>query len=144
MYSKNDYRYYLENQLMHSDDFLAHYGVKGMKWRKKKGSDIISRGINNGANETISPGTSRIARDIGIGSTIAKGVYRKADGDAAIQYANRRFYSSGKKRSLKKKVSDYRKKHNIKSSVFNKNVWKREVPKGKKLKGSKNIYVSHE
>ena len=34
MYSKNDYRYYLENQLMHSDDFLAHYGVKGMKWRK--------------------------------------------------------------------------------------------------------------
>lgn len=34
MYSKNDYRYYLENQLMHSDDFLAHYGVKGMKWKK--------------------------------------------------------------------------------------------------------------
>ena len=36
MYSKNDYRYYLENQLMHSDDFLAHYGVKGMKWSKVK------------------------------------------------------------------------------------------------------------
>lgn len=36
MYSKNDYRYYLENQLMHSDDFLAHYGVKGMKWNKRK------------------------------------------------------------------------------------------------------------
>lgn len=34
MYSKNDYRYYLENQLIHSDDFLAHYGVKGMKWRQ--------------------------------------------------------------------------------------------------------------
>lgn len=34
MYSKNDYRYYLENQLMHSDDFLAHYGVKGMKWKQ--------------------------------------------------------------------------------------------------------------
>lgn len=27
MYSKNDYQYYLENQLTHSDDFLAHYGV---------------------------------------------------------------------------------------------------------------------
>lgn len=37
MYSKNDYRYYLENQLMHSDDVLAHYGVRGMKWHKKKG-----------------------------------------------------------------------------------------------------------
>lgn len=36
MYSKNDYRYYLEDQLIHSDDFLAHYGVKGMKWKKHK------------------------------------------------------------------------------------------------------------
>ena len=36
MYSKNDYRYYLENQLIHSDDFLAHYGVKGMKWKHHK------------------------------------------------------------------------------------------------------------
>ena len=34
MYSKNDYRYYLEDQLIHSDDFLAHYGVKGMKWKQ--------------------------------------------------------------------------------------------------------------
>ena len=33
MYSNNDYRYYLEHQLVESDDFLAHYGVKGMKWK---------------------------------------------------------------------------------------------------------------
>ena len=33
MYSNNDYRYYLEHQLMESDDFLAHYGVKGMTWK---------------------------------------------------------------------------------------------------------------
>ena len=33
MYSDNDYRYYLEHQLMESGDFLAHYGVKGMKWK---------------------------------------------------------------------------------------------------------------
>lgn len=33
MYSDNDYRYYLERQLMESNDFLAHYGVKGMKWK---------------------------------------------------------------------------------------------------------------
>lgn len=38
MYSKNDYRYYREHRLMHSEDFLAHYGVKGMKWRKHKQS----------------------------------------------------------------------------------------------------------
>lgn len=36
MYSKNDYRYYLENRLIHSDDFLAHYGVVGMKWGVRK------------------------------------------------------------------------------------------------------------
>lgn len=35
MYSKNDYRYYLDNQLAHSDDFLAHYGVKGMRWKHR-------------------------------------------------------------------------------------------------------------
>lgn len=37
MYSKNDYRYYLEHRLEESDDYLAHYGVKGMKWHKHKG-----------------------------------------------------------------------------------------------------------
>lgn len=36
MYSDNDYRYYLEHQLMESGDFLAHYGVKGMKWKDHK------------------------------------------------------------------------------------------------------------
>lgn len=30
MYSKNDYRYYLENQLIHSDDFLDYYGVDSL------------------------------------------------------------------------------------------------------------------
>lgn len=34
MYSKNDYRYYLEQRCIESDDFLMHYGVKGMKWKK--------------------------------------------------------------------------------------------------------------
>jgi len=38
MYSKNDYRYYLEHRLEESDDYLAHYGVKGMKWKKRKNS----------------------------------------------------------------------------------------------------------
>ena len=36
MYSRNDYRYYLEHRAVQSDDFLMHYGVKGMKWRHHK------------------------------------------------------------------------------------------------------------
>lgn len=35
MYSKNDYRYYLEHR-MREENYLAHYGVKGMKWNKRK------------------------------------------------------------------------------------------------------------
>lgn len=43
MYSKNDYRYYLEDQLMHSDDFLAHYGIKGMRWKNHKPSILADQ-----------------------------------------------------------------------------------------------------
>ena len=35
MYSKNDYRYYLEHRMV-EDNYLAHYGVKGMKWKQHK------------------------------------------------------------------------------------------------------------
>lgn len=38
MYSKNDYRYYLEHR-MAEENYLAHYGVKGMKWHKHKNGD---------------------------------------------------------------------------------------------------------
>lgn len=41
MYSKNDYRYYLEHRLVESDDYLAHYGVKGMRWKHRKGPSIF-------------------------------------------------------------------------------------------------------
>ena len=41
MYSKNDYRYYLEHRLGESNDYLAHYGVKGMKWNKHKALKTI-------------------------------------------------------------------------------------------------------
>lgn len=41
MYSKNDYRYYLEQRLMQSNDFLAHYGIKGMKWKNHKLKNLI-------------------------------------------------------------------------------------------------------
>ena len=61
MYSKNDYRYYLENQLAHSDDFLAHYGVKGMKWKQhKKGLEDL---ISNNAGKLFGSGIHPIAYD---------------------------------------------------------------------------------
>ena len=43
MYSKNDYRYYLEYRIA-EDNYLAHYGVKGMKWKhhKKTASDALN------------------------------------------------------------------------------------------------------
>ena len=44
MYSKNDYRYYLEHRLEESDDYLAHYGVKGMKWRRHLKKTVNSIG----------------------------------------------------------------------------------------------------
>lgn len=41
MYGKNDYRLYLEHRLAESNDYLAHYGVKGMKWKHRKGGNTI-------------------------------------------------------------------------------------------------------
>lgn len=35
MYSKNDFRNYKKKK---QDDYLAHYGVKGMKWKQHKAS----------------------------------------------------------------------------------------------------------
>lgn len=43
MYSKNDYRYYLEHRCAESDNFLMHYGVKGMKWKDHKYVDQLNR-----------------------------------------------------------------------------------------------------
>lgn len=51
MYSKNDYRYYLEHQLMMSDDYLAHYGVMGMKWGVRNDNRIASLSSKHAAND---------------------------------------------------------------------------------------------
>lgn len=52
MYSRNDYRYYLERQLLVSDDYLAHYGVIGMKWgviHDKRRAALASKRDSNSA-----------------------------------------------------------------------------------------------
>ena len=59
MYSKNDYRYYLEHRASQSDDFLMHYGVKGMRWHKhlkrkfEDVSGITARKEYEKAEETV-------------------------------------------------------------------------------------------
>ena len=52
MYSRNDYRYYLERQCMMSDDYLAHYGVMGMKWGVRndtRRASLVERRTKNDA-----------------------------------------------------------------------------------------------
>lgn len=70
MYSKNDYRYYLEHRLEESDDYLAHYGVKGMKWRKHKAglqtellnikTDLRNRGYGDKDHTYVDPVNGKI------------------------------------------------------------------------------------
>lgn len=171
MYSKNDYRFYLENQLIHSDDFLAHYGVKGMKWKKHlksrydvyeknytdteywRGQENIKNGVSydgkmiaidnkkhpnryvevhkkkyaDGKTATdINFGATKKERDINIGKRV--NVYTTSEGSQL------HIDTTKKKKSKKNKLSNLRKKYGL----------YRTTPKGQKLKGSKNIYVSHE
>lgn len=70
MYSRNDYRYYLEHRLEESDDYLAHYGVKGMKWKHHKNglntelnnikTDLRNRGYGDDKHTYVDPVNGRI------------------------------------------------------------------------------------
>lgn len=58
------------------DDFLAHYGVKGMSWGKRKARDTGGSGGGQNGTAKPKPGMSRkkkIAIGIGIGATVAIG-----------------------------------------------------------------------
>lgn len=124
MYSKNDYRYYLENQLAHSDDFLAHYGVKGMKWRKRKGSDQTSVDVNKLLNLGVHPlkygkdGMLRTASKTGKRNVLndkERGIKRTKNTDVrkAQDHVNRKtktkanMYTTQRKSSYSKKDGTY-------------------------------------
>ena len=204
MYSKNDYRYYLENQLTYSDDFLAHYGVKGMKWKQHKfglndpkingearrnaGKVSIVR-QPNGNIQVVSTGNSkRMAGKASYAESPNKrtSLYRDAHksvftirgkehmanikkketsrrnaneandqgkkqtarikSQQAIKAAQERGQTRTEQvKSSQKAMTESRKK-TVRSRVNNlrkKYGLYRETPKGKKLKGGGNIYVSH-
>lgn len=164
MYSKNDYRYYLENQLIHSDDYLAHYGVKGMKWKNHKKVTLENRvdpytgrkdyridfnkhdGWSDGIGIHYDPGKVTGKRSISVYDTTRtkwdkknddyvyekkkKGRITKERAEDGLSYT---LDLSKKKKSKKNKLSSIRKKYGL----------YRTTPKGKKLKGGGNIYVSH-
>ena len=145
MYSKNDYRYYLENQLTYSDDFLAHYGVKGMKWKQHKfgfndpkinrayminlkKKEISLRNANE-ANDRGKKQTARIKSQQAIKAAQERGQTRTEQVKSSQKNT-----TESRKKTVRSRVNNLRKKYGL----------YREKPKGKKLKGGGNIYVSHD
>ena len=166
MYSKNDYRYYLENQLMHSDDYLAHYGVKGMKWKQHKVGVKINEPWENGSKRSYIEFNKQ-----SLGPNAPKGAYysdkigiitnKKKKTVSAFNTTNQKYFKDDEKYTKKKRgrlTSEYaedgsthtldlskkkKRKKNKVSSLRKKYGLYRETPKGQKLKGGGNIYVSH-
>ena len=72
-------------------DFLAHYGVKGMRWGKKKGGDPASPSAPRTRNETIRDniafgprGSARVAKRMEEGQTKKQARRREVGRQSAI------------------------------------------------------------
>lgn len=164
MYSKNDYRYYLEARLTHSDNYLAHYGVKGMKWKKHQRSKPIDpdyrllnrewyntqidqeRGKQRTSDEAQryirqdqNRGLRRTAKEH-IKTDQAHGKKRTEQFKGKSSEYLREVESNSKKNNFPKANTKKKKKSNRKP--FTIESLRRVKPKGKNLKGS-NIYVTH-
>lgn len=101
MYSKNDYRYYLENQLIHSDDFLAHYGVKGMKWKVHKNRIVRNEDWGDGAKRTYYQLNGKVG-SYGDKVGIIKTNNRDERSISAFNTKNRKYFRDGEKYTKKK------------------------------------------
>lgn len=148
MYSKNDYRYYLENQLVHSDDFLAHYGVKGMKWKQH-----IKRGANETANIAVGVlNQDRLSDARENGEAIRDNMRHpyldplgRNTKHNAKQLANNttNVISSTAKRNAQVIKSSAKKKKKSNRRPLTLDSFRRIKPRGRKLRGGGNITVTH-
>ena len=109
MYSKNDYRNYLEHRLAESDDFLMHWGIKGMKWRNKyerradrydKSSETLANRTSSSSQYLSKHGINPVS-DSGVRSTLGYAV-----SDKVLANSNRTNDAAKKM----KKVDKYRKR----------------------------------
>jgi len=140
MYSNNDYRYYLEHRLAESDDFLAHYGVKGMKW-KKRVRNAIDRNL---ANRAVKLGYERGGTYYANSNGSSKDEYvtvKKNNKDLASNYlSNRGYQANAKIRKRIKKIKNKRIRK-IASAAANKTY--KAYDKHVVRKAEKRAYDSH-
>lgn len=153
MYSKNDYRYYLERQLIHSDDFLAHYGVVGMKWgvRKDAYTRLSERRASNDAKiakykEKLSTTGSKNRSAKAAKYKAKQDKYDKKAAKARAKLARGKVISRGEVRKIAK-AENYRHKvakNSIKNDKYQSKINKFEAKNAKidkkisKLKNKEN------
>ena len=136
MYSKNDYRYYLEHRLMMSDNFLAHYGVKGMKW-KNHATNYIDRQLANRAEKLgYERGGTYFANSNGKIVTI-----KKNNKDLAYNYLNDRGAHAKSKVNKKIKKIKNKKVRSLASKAAKKTY--KAYTKHVVRKAEKRAYDSH-
>ena len=152
---------------MHSDDILAHYGVKGMKWHKKHAANGNPEGayndhlfnhnfiLSDGKTTITSYGQNQRRKDIAADKRqmhqhVNETNPYKIDRSQSLKKNVQSNIQVHKDRKQLKKIADktvdryYNGKDKKKRKPLTKDSFKRERPKGKKLKGGGNIYVSHD
>ena len=131
----------MENLDLTYDDYLAHYGVKGMKWGLRKRRDSSSgRSSKSGSSKSTSESnkhekTKKIAKGAAAAAVVAGGV--------ALAYANRNNPSVRRGLSSVAKISNQMKNKTV-DSVYDVKL-KRMAKRGQKMNANspfagKNIY----
>ncbi len=134
MYSKNDYRNYLEHRLMESDDYFAHFGIPGMKWRKhKKKAELAEADANKYRRWAKEDSTKELMSGSADGQYKAHNIARSiSSGSSAVGHRTI-VGTTFKARRLKKKDQFEKKKDRAKFKAKKKakEFFSKEKPKSK-------------